>query len=782
MLAVTYTISVRALCEFTAKHGDLDLRFTPSPSAQEGMEGHSILAARRRAADQTAGYEKARYEKEVPLEGQYEDLQVRGRADGFDPETQQLEEFKTYRGSLDRMPENHRAMHWAQLRIYGALLCRSRELAGVKLALVYFDVVSQQETVLVEHHSAESLEQYFAKECERFIDWARKETAHRIARNAALTSLRFPFPTFHAGQRQLAESVYRTIRRGSALLAQAPTGIGKTIGTLFPALKAMPGEGLDRIFCLVAKTPGRRIALDALARIAPGPLRVLELVAREKSCEHPDRECHGQSCPLARGFYDRLPAARAAAVERATLDSQSVRETALAHDVCPYYLGQELTRWADVVVGDFNYYFDATAPLYALTVQQKWKVCVLVDEAHNLLERARKMYSASLQRSAFDAAQSVAPVDLKRAFAGFARDWDDLVDSQTGSYCVLDHVPESLLRSLERCVAALTDFLAEHPLSPAPELLEFYFEAARFARLALELDDDTLFDVAQPEEGAWPITGSITGGPTGRSTQSTLCLRNVTPGKFLAPRWAAARATVLYSATLSPPEFHRQVLGLPAQTARTDVESPFSPEQLTVRLVHSISTRFRDRARSIDPIAHLMAEQYSTRPGNYLAFFASFDYLRQVAEYFEARHPQIPVWRQQRSMPERERQEFMDRFVPGGRGVGFAVLGGAFAEGIDLTGDRLIGAFIATLGLPQINPINEEMQRRMQLKFGAGYEYTYLYPGLQKVVQAAGRVIRTPEDRGIVYLIDDRFTQTSVRRLLPTWWTTTPLAFRTSAP
>jgi DNA excision repair protein ERCC-2 len=312
--------------------------------------------------------------------------------------------------------------------------------------------------------------------------------------------------------------------------------------------------------------------------------------------------------------------------------------------------------------------------------------------------------------------------------------------------------------------------------------LEFYFEAARFARLALELDDDTLFDVAQPEEGAWPITGSITGGPTGRSTQSTLCLRNVTPGKFLAPRWAAARATVLYSATLSPPEFHRQVLGLPAQTARTDVESPFSPEQLTVRLVHSISTRFRDRARSIDPIAHLMAEQYSTRPGNYLAFFASFDYLRQVAEYFEARHPQIPVWRQQSSMPERERQEFMDRFVPGGRGVGFAVLGGAFAEGIDLTGDRLIGAFIATLGLPQINPINEEMQRRMQLKFGAGYEYTYLYPGLQKVVQAAGRVIRTPEDRGIVYLIDDRFTQTSVRRLLPTWWTTTPLAFRTSAP
>jgi Rad3-related DNA helicase len=227
---------------------------------------------------------------------------------------------------------------------------------------------------------------------------------------------------------------------------------------------------------------------------------------------------------------------------------------------------------------------------------------------------------------------------------------------------------------------------------------------------------------------------------------------------------------VLFSATLNPPEFHRDVLGLPPETARADVESPFSPEQLTVRVVHSISTRFRHRARSVVPIACLMAEQFAACPGNYLAFFASFDYLQQVAECFETRHPQVPAWRQQRSMPERERRDFVDRFVPGGRGIGFAVLGGAFAEGIDLTGDRLIGAFIATLGLPQINDVNEEMQRRMQLRFGAGYEYTYLYPGLQKVVQAAGRVIRTREDRGVVYLIDDRFAQTNVRQLLPSWW------------
>jgi DNA excision repair protein ERCC-2 len=359
---MTYTVSVRALCEFTAKAGDLDRRFTPSPTGQEGVEGHATIAARR------AG----NYEKEITLEGDFEELHIRGRADGYDPSSNQLEEFKTYRGSLERMPQNHRALHWAQLRIYGALLCRKRALGALQLALVYFDITTEQETVFQEQHSAESLEEYFLAQCQRFIGWARQETAHRSARNARLETLRFPFPDFHAGQRELAEAAYKTVRRGGALLAQAPTGIGKTLGTVFPVLKAMPTTDLDRLFFLSAKTPGRRLALDALEHIGReserGPLRVLELVARDKACEYPDKECAGESCPLARGFYDRLAAARAAAVEHhGLLDQAALREIARAHQVCPYYLGQELMRWADVVVGDYNYYFDATAPLYTLT-------------------------------------------------------------------------------------------------------------------------------------------------------------------------------------------------------------------------------------------------------------------------------------------------------------------------------------------------------------------------------------------------------------------------------
>ncbi|MDB6088662.1 MAG: ATP-dependent helicase [Gammaproteobacteria bacterium] len=719
------------------------------------MEGHAIVAARRRAG----------YETELALEGEYAELQVRGRADGYDSAANLLEEFKTYRGHLERMPQNHRALHWAQVRIYGALLCRKRALQEIRLALVYFDIASERETTLIEHHSAESLESYFNAQCARFIDWARHETAHRTARDAALEALQFPFPDFHSGQRELAESAYRTVRRGGALLAQAPTGIGKTVGTIFPALKAMPAAGLDRLFYLSAKTPGRRLALDALARIEGSPpqrsLRVLELVAREKACENPDKECFGESCPLARGFYERLPAARAEAVERALLDQTSVREVARAHQICPYYLGQELMRWSDVVVGDYNYYFDSSAPLYALTTSYQWKVCVLVDEAHNLIERARKMYTASLERTTFDAVQFAAPIVLKTSLARVARAWNEMLDAQTEAYRAYEQVPEEFLGALERSVAAITDLVAEHPTALAAELEDFYFEAMHFCRLAAVLDEATLFDVTR---------SATAHGASDTGQQVTLCLRNVIPRRFLAPRWAATHAAVLFSATLSPPEFHLDVLGVPQDSRRIDVQSPFSSEQLSIRVVRSISTRWRHRAGSVQPIVRLMAEQFAARPGNYLAFFSSFDYLQQVAAGFEEQHPGIAAWRQERGMSEREREGFLSRFTPDGHGIGFAVLGGAFGEGIDLPGTRLIGAFIATLGLPQVSAVNEEMQRRMEARFGAGYEYTYLYPGLQKVVQAAGRVIRTTEDCGVVYLMDERFAQAGVRRLFPKWW------------
>ena len=741
-----YSVAVRALCEFTAKQGDLDIRFTPSPTAQEGIAGHAVVTNRR----------GPNYRTEVSLSGDWGMLHVRGRADGYDPDQNLIEEIKTHRGKFDSIPDNHRHLHWAQVRVYGHLLCRQLGLETVNLALVYYDIGTGHETVLRETRDAAELAALFEDLCARFASWAQSESAHRAARDAALATLRFPHADFRPGQRELAENVYRANASGRCLLAQAPTGIGKTVGSLFPVLKAMPQQKLDKVFFLAAKTPGRRLAIDAAASLGAGtglPLRVLELTARDKACEHPDKACQGDACPLAKGFYDRLPAARAAAAQVPILDREALRNVALEHDICPYYLGSEMARWADMTVGDYNYYFDGGAMLYALAQNNGWRASVLVDEAHNMVSRARSMYSAELDRANLRAARANAPALVKKALERVGRAWTGVDKDAPAPYQVLGELPDKLLDALQNATSTVNDFLAEFPGPLDPELQRFHFDALGFLRLAESFGEHSLCDLARAGV-----------------RDSVISIRNVVPAPFLAPRFALAHSATLFSATLSPWHYFLDLLGMPDDTAWADVASPFTASQLEVHIAGGISTRYQQRAASLGPIADLIARQYGERPGNYLAFFSSFDYLEQVYERLAQAHPEVPAWRQERRMSEPERAAFLERFTVESRGVGFAVLGGSFGEGIDLPGERLIGAFVATLGLPQVNPVNEQLRERMHAMFGAGYDYTYLYPGMQKVVQAAGRVIRTEQDRGVVWLIDDRFARPEVRALLPAWW------------
>jgi DNA excision repair protein ERCC-2 len=738
-------VAVRALCEFTARRGDLDLRFTPSPTAQQGMAGHALVTGRR-GAD---------YQTEVPLADDYGPLHVRGRADGYDPALHQVEEIKTYRGKLEAIPDNHRHLHWAQVRVYGWLLCKKLGLQEIRLALVYFDIGSQKETVFAEECSADFLREHFHAQCESYIGWARQEMRHRAARDRALQSMPFPHASFRPGQRDFAAAIYRAAVNARCLMAQAPTGIGKTMASLFPLLKAWPSQQFDKIFFLSAKSSGRQLALRGLGALSAGtPLRILELVARDKACEHPDKACHGDSCPLARGFYDRLPAARSAALEATS--AATLRAVALEHRVCPYYLSQEMARWSDVIVGDYNYYFDTNALLFALAESNKWRVSVLVDEAHNLVDRARSMYTATLDQARFNAVRRVAPAPLRKAFDKIGRAWTALHREQISTYQVYEDLPGRFIATLEEAIAVVTEFVGEQPAALDRDALNMYFDAMHFVRIAERFGTHSLFDISLTTH-------------RGRNS-AVLCLRNIVPALHLQARFARAHSVALFSATLTPMHFYGDMLGLPETALRITVESPFSASQLEVRAVADVSTRYRDRDGSVARIVELIATQYRGQPGNYLSFFSSFEYLEQVAGALQQRHPDIPAWLQSRRMSEADQQAFLARFTPASEGIGFAVLGGSFGEGIDLPGARLIGAFIATLGLPQINPVNEQMRTRMDATFGAGYEYAYLFPGLQKVVQAAGRVIRAQTDHGVLVLIDDRFTRAEVRRLLPAWW------------
>ncbi len=656
----TYTVSVRELCEFTAKRGDLDRRFTPSATALEGLQGQSTVAQRR-------GQD---YETEIALEARCGPLRVRGRADGYDPRRRCLEEIKTIRGHPDDIPDNRRHLHWAQLQTYGALFCRDRGLDGIALALVYFDVASQSEVELRQVCGAEELDAVLSERCDAFLAWARQEAAHRAA-------------------------------SGRCLLAQPPTGIGKTVGTLFPMLRAMPLHGIDKLAYLTCKGAGRLPALEALEDLrsgtAGGALRVLSLVAKDEGCQHPDRACHGDACPLARGFYDRLPAARQEAVAQGLLDAHAQRQIALRHGICPYYLGQELVRWADVLVGDVNHLFDGKGVLWGMSQALDWRLAVLVDESHNLVERALLMYSAEMCIGQIRSAAQTSTGAVRTSLNALAQQAEALLGDVPGTYAVLATPPDAFVQALQSANDALSEHFNERPLSVGP-LLTFFFELQQFLKLVEALSDHSLFVVRLDGGVSHEIGIDAEPGPTPRD--AVLGVRNVAPCCFLRRRFEALHSVTLFSATLAPPQYAIQLLGLPQNTAWIDVPPAFPPEHLTVQVAHGISTRLAHRERSLRQVTDVVSRQFDAHPGNYLAFFSSFEYLDEAAAALASLRPDIPQWRQTTRMGHSERAEFLARFVPHGQGVGFAVLGGVFAEGVNLPGPLLIGAFIATLGLP----------------------------------------------------------------------------------
>ncbi|KAA1174163.1 ATP-dependent DNA helicase [Marinobacter salinexigens] len=743
-------VAVRTLCEFAARRGDLDFRYTPAPSAEEGIAGHQALQARR-------GYG---YKSEYLLSGTCLGLELSGRADLYHPHRNRLEEIKTHRGDVSRIREHQRALHRAQLRAYGALLCRQQQRRSIELSLVYYDASRDKESPLTETAGAGELWLELEALCRLYKDWAEQEEHHREQRDALLKQLRFPFPDFRPRQRALSEAVYKNTMRSGTLLLEAPTGLGKTMGTLFPGLMAMPAAGQDRLYYLTCRNTARQLAVEAIERLrharkdpGPWPLRTLELVSKDDACEHPDKACHGDSCPLARGFFDRLPDARAEAVQsRTSLTREEVARIAAGHGVCPYFLAQELARWSDVVIADVNRMFDQSALLHGFIRQNGWKAGILVDEAHNLVDRARGMYSGQLEQQRLLQVRKKAPKVLKKALDRTARTWQSMIrERDDDSVEFLDTLPPGLMSSLQGMVSAITDYLVDNP--PDQGLQELLFEAVGFIKLAEEFGQHSLCEFRRVGRG-----------------RARLAIQNLIPADFLRPRFEAVDSTLLFSATLSPGVYFRDLLGMPDDTSFLALPSPFRADQLQVKFTPGISTRQADREHSLEPIADLIASQYRECPGHYLAFFSSFRYARAVSDALAERAPDIPQRSQQPGMSEQQRQAFLDEFQQTPGKVAFAVLGGVFGEGIDLPGEQLIGAFVATLGLPPFDDWHEILKQRLHRRFGAGQEYTYVIPGLQKVAQAAGRVIRTPDDRGVIWLIDDRFMQPAIKRLLPEWW------------
>lgn len=749
-------VAVKTLVEFAAKSGSLDRRFTPSPSGQEGIEGHQRVTAKR----------ASNYQTEVSLSITYGDITFRGRADGYAPSDHCIEEIKTFYGDPGRIPENHQQLHWAQAKCYGWMYCETHGCDEINIALIYFNLTDEEEYRHEETWSAAELKEYGEALAEKYCQWQAQINQRLAQLTPWIEQLQFPYGKMHSSQRMMAEGVYKAAATGRVVLAEAPTGTGKTLAGLFPAIKAMTRTPVDKIFYLTAKTTGKQLALENIQLIASDktgatiPLRTLELTAQEKSCLEPDKKCMGESCRYAFDFYTKLAQARQAAYAISILDKQALVALAYEFEICPFYLSIEMSRWVDIVVADVNYYFDGTPLLLGLTNEFDWKPYLLIDESHNLIDRARGMYSAKLNRGDLIAAKKNAPATIKKALEKINKLWLSLLKTlpeNPDQFVLLPLLPEKMGLALTEFTNSYIEFLQKNPEHPVQDTIaqEFFFAALNYQKVVDVFDED--FCVDMQEMG---------------TKEEVLTLRNLIPATPLAARLGFAHCACYFSATLHPAHYYQSLLGLPEDTVHIKVPSPFAAEQLHVRIAANLSTRYKDRHTAIEPICELIATQIHAAPGNALVFFSSYEFLQKVETVlrtrFNSNNTQLLV--QSRRMSEEDRQEFIAQFNQHNNLLGLAVLGGAFSEGIDLSGDALKGVFIATLGLPQVNPVNEHLRSVMQSKFAQGYDFTYTYPGIQKVIQAAGRVIRTTSDQGYLWLLDQRFQQPEIRSLLPEWW------------
>lgn len=745
-------VAVKTLVEFAAKSGSIDRKFTPAPSGQEGIDGHKRVASNR--TDE--------YQTEINLSTQYKGITFRGRADGYDPNNHRIEEIKTFYGEVDKIPENHTHLHWAQAKCYAWMFCEKLECSSIKVALIYFNLTSQKEYRFEKTWTAPALKEFFEEMAESYWLWQQKINHRHIKLEDWIEKLQFPYSFMHVSQRIMAEAVYKSAATGRVVLAEAPTGTGKTLAGLFPAIKAMTRTDINKIFYLTAKTTGKDLALENIKLIASDksdvPLRVLELTAQEKSCLQPESQCTGSSCIYAFDFYVKLKTARAEAYEFPVLNKTILAKLALEYEICPFYLSMEMSRWADIVVADVNYYFDGTPLLLSLTQEFDWQPYLLVDECHNLIDRGRQMYSAELSREQLLSAKKIAPKSIKKPLNIINKQWLALIEeSEQAEFSVLLKLPEKLILTLLEFTNKYIELLQQQPEHPLQHSAahDFFFESLRFQTVFESIEDDFCIDLQSNQRN-----------------REILTLRNLIPARLLAQRIELASGACFFSATLNPPEYYQALLGLPKNTVNIRVPSPFNQDQLSVKIASNLSMRFKDRGAAVDTICGLIRDELCSSPGNAIAFFPSYEYLKKIEDALRLYilDINIKILTQSRSMNEVERQLFIDHFNAHNNVLGLAVLGGVFSEGIDLAGDALKGVFIATLGLPQINPINEHIRNLMQNRFQRGYDFTYTYPGIQKVIQAAGRVIRTKNDTGYLWLLDERFLKRDIRCLLPDWW------------
>ena len=751
-------IGVGKLVDFACRSGDLILGPASGPSASEGIRTHQSLQR------QLAGEYQAEIEVQTTLLQAGREVELCGRVDllNADHDPPVIAEIKTCYGDPSRLPASQVHLHWSQLKVYGYCYLRMFPAGRVRLRMIWYDILSQTRHAQSLDFEQSELEAFTSTALDTYVRWLDRISELDQASRESARALEFPHGEFRPGQRTMATAVFRCLRDGKELLCEAPTGIGKTVSALFPAIKALGHDHIDRIVYLTAKNSGRQVAWHTLALMREHGLQLPSLVLQARAaacpCENGDYEIGpDEQCPRTVGFYDRLPAARRELIESGSMNSAVIASVAEQYQLCPFELALQLLPWVGLVICDYNYVFDPLVSLGAFADSDA-RTALVIDEAHNLVDRSRKMHSAELTRRDAQLAASTCRVSnpvLGRRLAAVAR----ALDRSRGDVDAGEQVSDAPPATIDRAINRLFDTLVREQISgrrPPAEIAEWLKALYRYRHIG------ELFGTHHR-----CITQLDRDGAAGKLTVKLNCLN---AADFLQRSYTHFHAVVVFSATLRPVHFYRQALGFADQALNLSLPSPFAREHLGSFIVDTIDTRYQQRMHSVGPIADLVQQVYQSRPGNYLVFFPSYHYLQLVADEFARRYPETALTHQRSQSTEEDRERFLGQFQSGSSSLGFAIMGGVFGEGVDYQGDRLIGAIVIGVGLPGFNTEQELIRQDFDSQGLDGFDFAYRFVGMTRVLQAAGRVIRRESDRGIVILVDRRFAQQRYLALLPEHW------------
>lgn len=751
-------VSVRNLVEFLLRSGDIDSSFFRVNRAVEGTRIHKKI--------QKAQKEDYRPEVTLKYNVEYEEfiLSVEGRADGIIEGNSDVmvDEIKSTLTPLEAIDENYSEVHWAQAKCYAYIYASLNSIEQINVRLTYCHLDTEEIKYLIKPFNISQLKEFFEELIHSYYNWAKLLYHWQSDRDMSIKNMRFPFEVYRKGQRELAVAVYKTITSGKNIFVKAPTGTGKTISTLFPAIKAIGEGNTSKIFYLTAKTITRSVAEEAFSIMRAKGLKfkAVTLTAKEKICIKEKSSCNPIDCEFAKGHFDRINDAimdiliNADELKRETIELYSKK-----HRVCPFEYSLDLTLWSDAVICDYNYVFDPRVYLKRFFTEKGGDFTFLVDEAHNLIDRAREMYSAEIyKKPVLEMKKKMKDVSPKISIVlgklnTFMLNKKKLCNDK-GFYMSTEGDKE-IYSILRKFVSECEEHLAKNENTKmGDELLELYFNALIFIKIC-ELYDERYVTYVEKQ-----------------NDDVTIKLFCLDPSYLLSEALKKGKSAAFFSATLIPLEYYRGILGGGVEDYTMSIESPFSVDNRKLMVADKISTRYINREKSYKEIVEAIRNTTYCKCGNYLVFFPSYQYMNTVYDIFRSEYPEVKVHVQSTSMTEEEREEFLELFIPEPpeTTIGFCVMGGIFSEGIDLKSDRLIGTVIVGVGLPQVCVEREIIRDYFHEKKGQGFEYAYMFPGMNKVMQAAGRVIRSEADKGVILLIDERFTNRSYLNLFPKEW------------